>query len=210
MTCPLLVESISPCHRGECGSNAIQARKFFPPTLYYGALSRMCSLRGVSAQPKFTKIEPSAIFIRNPQVSLLYYYSISGNLPPTHSNNKKTAEILPGQRSKVVVKINLSMARFMKGFKTLFQELTDLVYIIMRLFPSGSSKARGFICHLYNISFISVVFQRLVLIRDMSEISILHRKSIGEATPPSHFLHTYIPCPNMHTPPKSFEAQSLG
>ena len=43
------------------------------------------------------------------------------------------------------------MARFMTGFKTLFQKLTDLVYIVLRLFPSGSSKARGLIYHLYII-----------------------------------------------------------
>ena len=33
--------------------------------------------------------------------------------------------------------LNPSEARFMKSFKALFQKLTDLACIILRLFPSG-------------------------------------------------------------------------
>ena len=49
----------------------------------------------------------------------------------------------------------------MKSLKALFQKLTDLVCIILRLFPSADRKHKdsSIICI---ISFISVVFQRLV------------------------------------------------
>ena len=46
----------------------------------------------------------------------------------------------------------------MKSFKTLFQKLTDLVCIILRLFSSGHEDS-SIVCI---ISFISVVFQRIV------------------------------------------------
>ena len=89
------------------------------------------------------------------------------------------------------IPINLSMARFMKGFKTL---LTDLVCIVLRLFPSGSSKARGFIYHLYNIVRKCSVptSYNVSLIRECHK-PILHRKSIGEATPLfTSCFHTHI------------------
>ena len=57
--------------------------------------------------------------------------------------------------------LNLSEARFMKSFKALFQKLTDLVCIILRLFPS-------FIYHLYNISSVPTSCN-VSLIRDMSQ-----------------------------------------
>ena len=59
----------------------------------------------------------------------------------------------------------------MKHFKTLFQKLTDLLCNILRLFPSGSSKARGFTYHLYNIIHKCSVPTscNISLIRDMSQ-----------------------------------------
>ena len=59
----------------------------------------------------------------------------------------------------------------MKSFKALFQKLTDLVCIILRLFPSGRSKARRFIYHLYNIIHKCSVPTscNVSLIRDMSQ-----------------------------------------
>ena len=39
--------------------------------------------------------------------------------------------------SEMMQSVNLSEVRFMKSFKALFQKLTDLVCIILRLFPSG-------------------------------------------------------------------------
>ena len=66
--------------------------------------------------------------------------------------------------------LNLSMARFMKGFKTSFQELTDLVCIILRLFFQAHRKhENSSIIKFCIISFSVPTSCNVSLIRDMSQ-----------------------------------------